>query len=319
VTTSPPVTASQILSRFSENGMRCERLSLQNGVSILISQRGGRIFGPFLPNRDENPGLFWTNPVFADPKAFAEFLRANEWNLGGERIWIAPEVQYSVRDRNNFWDSIFWPAAVDPGNYELDEVSPGHWRLSQDMTLEAFNLAWGTKQLRLERIITRAEDPLRSLNDWPDLTEGVIFAGYEHAITLSEGSRDDIMSESWNLIQLPPGGKIFIPASPAVEPVDYLSPVGDLQSIQRGHVCLEITGRDQYKVGFKAAHVFGRAGYLGRLEHGQAYAIIRNYPNHPSCPYSKSRRCSRANADARCTCTTTVERSEASASWNATA
>ena len=279
------ITDRQIIARLEENDLSYGVLALQNDVFIIISQRGGRVFGPFLAQDSE--GLFWINDAFADSDSFKEFLASGNWNLGGERMWIAPEIQYSVRDRDDFWGSIFWSPQVDPGNYTLEHRQPDRWSLSQDMTLEAYNLASGRKDLHLERLIRPVEDPLRNLSDYQDLTDGVLFAGYEQAVSLSEGKLDDIMSEAWCLAQLNPGGVLVIPASPCVEFVDYYTPVGDLQTIHPDHVRLQITGRNQYKVGYKAAHVFGRLGYSNTLDDGRTYLIVRNFFNNPSVPYAE--------------------------------
>ncbi|MBC8450115.1 MAG: hypothetical protein H8D78_20475 [Chloroflexi bacterium] len=279
------ITRHQIIARLEENDILYGLLPLQNDVSIVISQRGGRIFGPFLSPDDE--GIFWMNRAFARPDSFKEFLESGSWNLGGSRIWIAPEIQYGVRDRSNFWGSVFWPPQVDPGNYVLEQPQPGRYRLSQDITLEAYNLASGRKELHLERVIRQAEDPLRNLSAYEDLIAGVLFAGYEQIVSLSESTLDDIMSEAWNLVQLNPGGVLVIPASPGVEFVDYYAPVGDLQAIHADHVRLQLTGRQQYKVGYKAAHVFGRMGYFNHLDDGRAYLVLRNFFNNPSVPYAE--------------------------------
>ena len=96
------------------------------------------------------------------------------------------------------------------------------------------------------------------------------------------------MSEAWSLIQLNPGGVMVIPASPRVEYTDYYEPVDDsLQTIFPDHVRLRITGDRQYKVGYKAAQVFGRLAYHNHLDDGQAYLIVRNFFNNPSAPYAE--------------------------------
>lgn len=286
---SHKITYGEIIARLEENRLGYGVLTLQNDVSIIISQRGGRILGPFLsqdsPPDDES--IFWINDVFADPDTFKEFLDSGNWNLGGSRIWIAPEIQYSVRDRSDFWGSIHWPAQVDPGNYELDQPRPDQWCLSQDMTLEAYNLASGQKELHLERLVRQAADPLRNLSNYQGLIDGVIFAGYEQVVSLLESKLDDIMSEAWSLTQLNSGGVLVIPASPRVEFVDYYAPVGDLQTIHANHVRLQITGRNQYKVGYKAAHVFGRLAYFNHLDDGRAYLAVRSFFNNPSRPYAE--------------------------------
>lgn len=281
---SHKITYRQIIARLDENDLTYGVLTLQNDTKIIISQRGGRIFGPFLSPDSES--VFWINSAFAQPDSFKDFLNSGDWNLGGDRIWIAPEIQYGVRDRTDYWGTIDWPEQVDPGRYLLDQPKPDQWRLSQDMTLEAHNLASGQKELHLERLIRRVEDPLRNLSDYQDVVDSVLFAGYEQVVSLSESKLDDIMSEAWNLIQLYPGGLLLIPASPCVEFTDYYEPIDEsLQTIHSDHVRLKITGDRQYKVGYKAVHLFGRLAYFNHFDDGRAYLIVRNFFNNPSVPY----------------------------------
>jgi len=280
------ITLRQVIDRLEENQIPYGLLELQHGVTLVISQRGGRIFGPFLTAGSGS--IFWTNGAFAEPGAFRAFLHSGSWNLGGDRIWIAPEIQYHVPDRSDFWGSVFWPAQVDPGNYALEQSGPAEWRLAQEMALQAYNLASGQKELHLERLIRPVDDPLRNLSDYQALSDGVLFAGYEQVVILSERKRDDIVSEAWSLTQLNPGGHMVIPCSPRLETTDYYQPVdGDLQTFHANHVRLRITGNRQYKVGYKAAHVFGRLAYHNHLADGHAYLIVRNFFNNPSAPYTE--------------------------------
>ena len=154
--------------------------------------------------------IFWTNNSFANPDSFKRFLNSGDWNLGGERIWIAPELQYAVPDRSNFFDSYSLSPQVDPGQYVLDEAKRQQWRLRQDMTLDVYIPAGKQKELHLDRLIRRAEDPLRNLSHHQDLIDGVVFAGYEQLTTLSEVEHDGLMSQTWNVIQLNPGGVLLI-------------------------------------------------------------------------------------------------------------
>jgi len=280
------ITYQQIIDRLDENDLGYGMLELQNGLTVIISQHGGRIFGPFLSQ--DSDSIFWANDAFADPQAFQDFLRSGNWNIGGDRMWIAPEIQYHVPDRSDFWGTVFWPEQVDPGTYALEQPQPGQWRLSQDMVLQAYNLASGQKELHLERLIRRVEDPLRNVSGYSQLTDGVLFAGYEQVVTLSETRQDDIVSEAWSLTQLNPGGVLVIPASPRVEVTDYYQPIDEsLQTISSDHVRLRITGDRQYKVGYKAAHVFGRLAYYNHLDDSRHYLIVRNFFNNPSAPYAE--------------------------------
>ena len=284
------ITQRQITTRLEENGYAYSMLALQNGVSVVISQNGGRIFGPFLPPDIVPSGesLSWTNSAFAQPESFQDFLESGDWNLGGDRIWIAPEIQYNVQDRTDYWNTYNLPDQVDPGHYGMEEVQPGHWRLAQDMTLEAHNLGRGTKELHLERLIHQVPDPLRFLSNYQELADGVLFAGYEQILSISESKRDDLLTEVWSLLQLNPGGLLLIPATPCVSYSDYYEPIDEsLQTLYPDHVRLRITGDRQYKVGYKAANVFGRMGYYNQVGDGPAYLVVRNFFNNPSMPYAE--------------------------------
>lgn len=277
------LTFEQVSHSLEQNRQAFALLPLQNGISIIITQRGGRVLGPFLSAGSES--IFWLNPALANPAALAAFIEAGDWNLGGERVWIAPEIQYTVRNRHDFWGSYHLPAQIDPGRYSLAESRPGQWQLSQTMTLDAFNLAAGQKELHLTKRINRVDNPLRALRDFDQLMNAVIFAGYEQTLTLTESATDDILSETWNLVQLNPGGQLIIPAAPCAAYTDYYEPIDDQhQTLGPNHIRLNITGNRRYKVGYKAPHVFGRLGYFNQTGH-QAYLIVRNFFNNPSAPY----------------------------------
>jgi len=65
---------TQIIQRFEENGLRYARLPLQNGAFLIIGERGGRTFGPF--NKPGDESIYWVNPIFNDPEAFAQSLQS---------------------------------------------------------------------------------------------------------------------------------------------------------------------------------------------------------------------------------------------------
>jgi hypothetical protein len=218
--------------------------------------------------------------------AFRALLAADGWNLGGERVWIAPEIQYSVHDRRDFWGTLRLPPQMDPGQHLLDEPAPGVYRLRQELTLDAHNLASGCKDLRLERLIRRAEDPLRHLSAYADLVNGVVFAGYEQTMVLSESQRNGIVSASWNLLQVRPGGRILIPATPEVEVTSYMEPVDDsIQTVDAHCLSLHVTGDRRYKLGIKAAHLLGRIAYYRPLGDGRGSLLVRNFFCNPSSFY----------------------------------
>lgn len=278
------VRFQDVIDRLEENNLHFAKLNLQNGVSILISQRGGHILGPFL--EQDRGALFWINDVFKDRERFTAFLASGDWNMGGDRVWIAPEIQYNIQDRRDSWGTYSLPSQVDPGTYKLTQNGTNQWRLSQDIALNAYNLATGQKTLHLARLIHPVPDPLRNIKHYQAIIADVIYAGYEQVICLSEDCRDDIASEAWSLVQLNPGGSLLIPAGPRAEYVDYYEPIdSDHLQVRANHLQLKITGDRRYKVGFKAAHLLGRLAYFHQLDNGYAYLIVRNFFNNPSSVY----------------------------------
>jgi hypothetical protein len=279
------LSLTAVKRRLEENKLVYGELELQNGVKLLVLERGGRVFGPFLT--PESNTLLWVSSALGSREALAHFVKSNQWNAGGERIWVAPEIQFSVSDRTDFWNTINIPAQMDPGEWRLDE-QPDGWRLRQGLTLTANNLAHGEKELWVERFIHPVADPLTYTRDYAGLLDGVTYAGYEQIVMLREAKHDDIMSQSWNVAPVWPGGHMIIPSSPAVEVSDYFEPIDDRYlSHHAHHVILQITGDRRYKVGLKAAQTYGRFGYFNRLDDGSAYLIVRNYFNNPSSPYAE--------------------------------
>jgi len=258
-------------------------MPLKGGITILILQRGGRIFA-FDSNGDS---LYSVNTTLANPDDFSGFVRSKQWNLGGERIWIAPEIQYIIHDRFDFWNSHHLPPAIDPGNYQLtgneDKIA-----LSQKISLEAFNIANGTKDLSIKREIGAIDNPLRFLSQCDDLMSGLRYAGYQQTVHLKEENNTPMHSEAWNLVQLIPGGTLFIPAMSPVETAIYFGQADESAlSTKDGCIRIPITGNQQYKVGYKAAMMTGRMAYLKHTDDENGYLLIRSFDNNPAAVYTE--------------------------------
>lgn len=268
-----------ILSRLQEAGIPFRTLALEGGLSLLVTERGGRVFGPFAG--PEEDGLFWVSPVFASRERFADFLRSGAWNMGGDRVWIAPEIQFSVADRSRFWETLQTPPAVDPGHWALSDAPDGVL-LENDLTLPARVIARGDVSLCVKRKIRPAENPLRCLPGAKALMEGVQYAGYDHLLHLAGSG--PASAECWNLLQVVPEGQVYIPMYAPCRGVDYYEPAGELEQLRPGGVLLAATGSRRYKVGYRAACVTGRLGYATHWA-GQCCLVVRNFFNSPSASY----------------------------------
>ncbi len=278
------LTLDAIKRRLEANRLAYGELDLHGEAKLLVLARGGRIVGPFLTPASDT--LLWVADVLADSDALGQFVRGGQWMIGGERVWVAPEIQFNVRDRHNFWGTLAVPPQMDPGDFQLDTHGDG-WRLRQIMALPVYNLAHGVKELALERLIHPVANPLANVHDSATLLDGVTYAGYEQVVTLSQMKPDDILCQSWNVVPVWPGGRLIIPCTPAAEVNDYFEPVDDQCLARHDHyLAFHLTGARRFKVGVKAAQTFGRLGYFHRLDSGDAYLLVRNFFNNPSSPYA---------------------------------
>jgi hypothetical protein len=276
------LTFTQVCRTLDAAGEAYGVLALQNGAQAVVTRYGGRVFGPFLSA--DTPSLNWINPAFASAEALHAFLASGDWNVGGERLWIAPEIVYNVSDRFAIDATYNLPAAVDPARYTLQPDGAG-WALAADMTLPAQGLPGdGSKQIGVTRTLRPAPDPLRGLADYVEMMAGVTYAGYDHTVTLTDGP-GDLPAESWVLIQLNPGGQLVIPTTPAVEMLDYFGDVPDsARALHGDHMRVDITGARRFKVGYKAAGLTGRVAYLAPHD-AQPYLLVRAYFVNPSAAY----------------------------------
>jgi hypothetical protein len=260
-------------------------LDLDGGYRLVIVEHGGHALGPF---DADGQSVLWLNPAAWDSvQSLSRFVGEGQWNLGGERYWLAPEIRFNVRDRADFWGSYALPAEMAPGNYRL-KVAGNTASLSAEAVMPYFNPPDGAAHVSVHRRYRALPNPLRHLEQFPELNADVAYAGFSHAATLNllTKSAEDALVESWTLAQLVPDGTIIVPCSAGVEYEDYYEPIdGEHLKLESGAVLLAITGRRRYKVGFRAPHLTGRVGFFKPIAAGRAQLIVRNFFNDPSSDY----------------------------------
>jgi hypothetical protein len=261
-------------------------LDLSDGYRLVVVGRGGHALGPFDAS---GASVLWLNPAaWESNQAYSQFVEEGQWNVGGERLWIAPEIRFTAQDRSDFWGKYILPADMDPGNYQL-EANGQTVSLVGDAALPRFNPVEGDIRLHIERSYRPAPNPLRHLKTFAKLSDGVAYAGYSHDVTIDVRSpADEAAVEAWTLAQLVPDGTLIIPATPGVEFEDYYEyePIDDKHlQITSGAALLAVTGRRRYKIGFRSPHLTGRVGFFKRCPGGQAELIVRNFFNDPSSDY----------------------------------
>jgi len=184
----------QLINSLDKNAQNYGIVQWDNELRLVITQHGGRLLGLFPDASSES--LTWLPSEWGNADSAKTMIESDAWNLGGNRCWIAPEVQYNVSDRFDFPGTLSVPSAMGPGNYTLSETVNGGWRLSQSLSITAHNLANGDKMLDVSCVIQKVPDPLRTLSNFERLSDGVRFAGYQQMITLYDRNPNDILSES---------------------------------------------------------------------------------------------------------------------------
>jgi hypothetical protein len=253
-----------------------------DGSRLLLLSYGARVLALFAPGSNEN--FFWTHPALASDESGRSFFQANDWhNTGGDRTWLAPEVDVFFP---NYPDTAVWqvPAKLDPGSYAA--VQPG-----PDLKFASkIAVTLSRSQQKVEARITKswgpALNPLRHEPCWKEF-DGISYTGYtqETWLELLEGSDKSAPVGLWNLLAVPNGGEVIIPTHARAEPEIYSGNVAPAALMVTDHlVRFRTQGEGIQKIGVRAAASTGRLGYLYRSRDGWAL-IIRSFSVNPSGEY----------------------------------
>lgn len=275
---------TDILKTFEYCGLCYERLNVGDGWEVVVTRHGGHVFGPFSKQYPE--GIFWIPEAVKNPERYKELVDSRNWNIGGDRVWVAPEIQFNIRDRKQFRETLDTPKTIDPGSFSMKR-SRDAVILHQSMDLESHNTVTGMVHIEFERTVRKALNPLRKLPDYDILMQGVSYCGFEQVLDLTAESGQDIYAESWDLLQVRPKGVLYIPMYRPLRGTDHYEPAGSHEYLAGNGVCLRITGDSRYKIAYKSAVLTGRFGYLSDDKDGECCLIIMNYPNNPSAMYSE--------------------------------
>lgn len=268
----------ELIRRLELGGVKNRVVAISENFSLLVAERGGRVLGIFEDGRSDN--LLWTAPQLREERTAADFLKSTAWNYGGDRLWFGPEIRYSVSDRQRFWETLHTPEAIDPGQYWMSDDG---CTAVQDVTITTQDGTAATAAFRVWKTVSVCLDPLRCMPNAAALRRGVDFGGFTQTIRV-EGSGAAV--EPWSLLQVMPGGKIYIPMYAPERGTDYYEPAAPFETVREHCAVLEASGRDRYKVGYHAAAVTGRLGYACRWN-GRCCLLVRNFPNDPEGRYEE--------------------------------
>lgn len=271
---------SALIEILAAVGKPTETWESADGTRALVLPYGGRILGLFTPGDDEN--FFWTNSSLVDAGTAREFYDGEQWhNSGGERTWLAPEVDFffpDFPDLNRYWQQ----RELDPGRYEVSKKN-GVFSWTNRATL---TLSRNRRKVDIEitKSLAPAPNPLRYDREPTDST--VKYAGYSlHSTLQLRGSGLVPKVGLWHLAQMPHGGVMLVPTFFRSQPKIYMGTISHEDLIADDHlVRYKMRATGEHKLGIRAAAVTGRAGYLYNSG-GETSLVVRNFSVNPSGEY----------------------------------
>jgi len=251
-----------------------------DGSKILVLPYGGRVLGLFASSSAEN--FYWTHPALASVESARGFYSSDQWhNSGGDRTWLAPEIDLFFPDYPSR-KTYFQQRALDPGSYE---VADHNGVLEIAGRFEVKNYRTGRLiSLEISKRIGPALNPLRYERAL-DVSD-VEYAGYTQRtlLKIADGGEHSRIG-LWSLVQMPHGGDLLIPTYSMTKPTLIFGSVPDQDIlVQDRMIRYRMRQTGEHKIAVKAVATTGRVGYKYRS--GSRWAlIVRNFAVNPSGEY----------------------------------
>jgi hypothetical protein len=276
-----------LIATLKAVGKSTELYQTDDGTRVLILPYGGRILGVFAPDSEEN--FLWTNSVLNSVEAARAYYASNDWqNSGGDRTWLAPEVDFFFPKFPDIDIAGYWqPRGLDPGAYELTKTDQ-EVKLTNRLNIDAFR---SRKRVELEitKSIAAAPNPLRY--DPQAHIGAVEYAGHTLLTSLkilNPAPEAAPLVGLWSLTQMPHQGELFIPTYSKTEPRIYFGLVdtpADEVTVNDRLVRFKMRAAGEHKIGIRAAVTTGRIGYIYPTGNWHAL-IVRNFSVNPSGEYA---------------------------------
>jgi hypothetical protein len=207
-------------------------------------------------------------------------FNSNEWhNSGGDRTWLAPEVDIFFPKFPNLDMSTYWqPRALDPGNYTRRSD-----RMVNSLTLD-LSRSRQRVELEMSKWVGPPPNPLRYEREWRD-DATLQYAGYTQHTSLRMMHKSQAMIGLWNLVQMPHGGDLRVPTFGRAEPKIYMGEIaGDDLVVSDRLLVYRMRAEGEHKIGLRATSMTGRVGYVYQ-RNSEATLIVRNFFVNPSGEY----------------------------------
>ena len=276
-----------LIATLKAVGKSTELYQTDDGTRVLILPYGGRILGVFAPGSEEN--FLWTNSVLNSVESARAYYASDDWqNSGGDRTWLAPELDFFFPKFPDIDIAGYWqPRGLDPGNYALTKTDQ-EVKLTNRLSIDAFR---SRKRVELEitKSIAAAPNPLRY--DAQARSGAVEYAGHTLLTSLkilNAGPDAVPLVGLWSLTQMPHQGELFVPTYSKTEPRVYFGLVdtpADEVAVNDRLVRFKMRAAGEHKIGIRAAVTTGRIGYIYPTENRHAL-VVRNFSVNPSGEYA---------------------------------
>jgi hypothetical protein len=278
----------------ADAGKSTELFTTPDGSRLLLLPYGARVLGLYAPGNEES--FYWNNPVIDKLDTARSMFAGKGWhNTGGDRTWIAPEIDTFFPDATStqYWQ----PRQLDMSDYDVSRTGGGI-QMSREMILHLARSNQDAK-LRLTKWFGAAQNPLRCERDMAAQRDSVEYAGYTQRVTLeSLDAAGPVPGVGiWNLMQLPEGGDMLVPLySKAVPqtcfgdmPADHVTVDDHLLRVSKSNF------PGSHKIAVKASSLCGRTGYV--YAQGDRWSLaIRNFSVNLSGDYIDVQRHDTADA-----------------------
>jgi hypothetical protein len=279
-------TKRQLIEALEGTNYRPLSLSGDSGETIVVLPQGGRVLGLYSSASESN--FLWTSAAISSAELAREHFASNRWcNSGGDRTWLAPEIDFFYPHYPDTGRQYFQPRQLDPGRYQASRT-PTWIRLENILEMQSFRRGW-TAPMRITKTVRATNNPLGE-SGATSLAADLEFAGYELHTSLDLLGDDENLPEVgiWNLLQLPGGGDLIVPTLRSTHPATYFGdiPAGDLRGDQHS-VRYAMRAPNEQKIGIEALALTGRAGYV-RAEQNDldvVTLVVRNFFVRPHGVY----------------------------------
>ena len=255
-------------------GKSTELFTTPDGSRLLLLPYGARVLGLFPAEGEES--VYWVNPMLTTSATARELFARDGWhNTGGDRTWIAPELDTFFRDAafTQYWQ----PRPLDMSDYAVQQTGGGI-QMSREMTLHLVRSNSDTS-LRLTKWFGPAANPLRYERDMAAAVNSLRYAGYTQRVALESLDKAEKPAGIgiWNLLQLPPGGDMLVPLYTWAVPQKCFGDVPANRVTVEDHLLrVKVDFPGSHKIAVKAAAICGRTGYVYGAS-DQWTLVVRNF------------------------------------------